>query len=159
MTSGSQTDTYPKYRRSRDQNSSQKPDRPLFPVSNSINSNSQNKSRPAAYLARSPLERMKLAYYRYEVTYGLYMMDPSEKVAINLVIAILTCVILAVVIFYLPLALTRLLKRLIFYDGLTRPSPERMNATIEHLIANRVLSSPYPQVATFENQTWSAFRE
>ncbi|KAI9655906.1 MAG: hypothetical protein M1831_004751 [Alyxoria varia] len=160
VTSESRTGPYStNLSRSEDMDSLRKHHPPISPMSIRILSNSQNRSESSGYdLAQSPLEKMQLAYYRYEVTYGLYMMDMGEKVAINLVIASLTCLVLALLVLYLPPALTRLLKRLILYEALNGPSLERMNTTIEHLIADRVLSSPFPQVATLGNQTWSVFR-
>ena len=51
-------------------------------------------SRRAPSLQAATIDAVKLEYYRYEVTYGLYMMTPIEKIVANLVIVVLLILIL-----------------------------------------------------------------
>ena len=54
----------------------------------------------------------QLAYYRYEINTGLYVMSPGEKLAFNLVHLFLVTLMLSAVYYYLPVSLTRPLARL-----------------------------------------------
>ena len=62
--------------------------------------------------------RIHLVYYRYEVTYGLYVMSPGEKWVLNgFVLTFLSFLILALY-FYLPDVVSRLIQRLFWvYSG------------------------------------------
>ena len=50
---------------------------------------SMSESRRAPSLQAATIDAVKLEYYRYEVTYGLYMMTPIEKIVANVVIVVL----------------------------------------------------------------------
>lgn len=61
--------------------------------------------------------QVRLAYYRNEVTYGLYVMSPAEKWILNgFVLTFLTFLLLAVY-FYLPDFVSQLVKRLVWMYG------------------------------------------
>ncbi|KAI5361371.1 putative small subunit of serine palmitoyltransferase [Septoria linicola] len=68
----------------------------------------------------------RLAYYRYEINTGLYVMSAGEKTAFNLVLLSLLAFCFAAVYYCLPQAAINSLHRLAFYvTGTYRvPKPE-----------------------------------
>lgn len=57
----------------------------------------------------------QLAYYRYEINTGLYVMSPGEKLAFNLVHLFLLALMLSALYYCLPGVLTRPLRRLPYF--------------------------------------------
>lgn len=55
---------------------------------------------------RNPFQRMvdrvRLEYYRYEVTFGLYVMTPSEKCVANTFVLIVLSLLLWALLLYFP---------------------------------------------------------
>lgn len=64
---------------------------------------------PRRSKASSPLSNLRysleLAYYRYQVNTGLYVMSPGEKLAFNLVVLFLLVLMLSAINYCLPRAL------------------------------------------------------
>ena len=58
---------------------------------------------------------LRLRYYQYEVTFGLYMLTPGEKVVLNTIICLLAMVLLYGICIGLQPLVVRTLCRLIWY--------------------------------------------
>jgi len=79
--------------------------------------------RPAAYPRRAKhntlyseaIYQVKLAYYRYELTTGQYVMSSNEKVAYNLIVMLLLGLLFSAVYFSLPRTTITGLQRLVYY--------------------------------------------
>lgn len=72
---------------------------------------------PSAYASRPPLlkrisERLRLAYYRYEVTYGLYVMSPGEKLVANTFVLVCLSLLVWALFWYFPALLYAKMGRL-----------------------------------------------
>ncbi|KAM3422078.1 hypothetical protein BST61_g2454 [Cercospora zeina] len=65
----------------------------------------------------------QLAYYRYEVHTGLYVMTAAEKMAFNLVVFSLLALCFAAVYYCLPRAAIKSLQRLAYYTTGTYKMP------------------------------------
>lgn len=59
--------------------------------------------------------QVKLAYYRYELNTGQYVMSPGEKIAYNLIVMLLLGLLFSAVYFYLPRTTIIGLQRLAYY--------------------------------------------
>lgn len=78
-------------------------------------------SAPAAFRtqgARNPFQRffdrVRLEYYRYEVTFGLYVMTPSEKLVANTFVVVVLSLLLWALLLYFPSLLYHKLSRLVW---------------------------------------------
>lgn len=78
-------------------------------------------SAPAAFRVqrtRNPFkrffDRVRLEYYRYEVTFGLYVMTPSEKLVANTFVAVVLSLLLWALLLYFPSLLYHKLSRLVW---------------------------------------------
>jgi hypothetical protein len=80
-----------------------------------------SKQRPSKLL-QSLLYPVQISYYRYKVTFALYMMTPGEQLILNLFF--LSCIALlgAGVFFYLPSFVLRSAMRLAWYYGGSDPA-------------------------------------
>ena len=72
------------------------------------------------------VDRVRLEYYRYEVTYGVYTLTPWEKAVANAFVIIFLSLLLWTTLVYFPPLLYRKLSRLIWL--LTGHSSEEMSA-------------------------------
>ena len=61
------------------------------------------------------LSRLKLAYYRYEVTFGLYVMTTVEKTIFNALMLTFAALLFTAIIYVFPVWLFRRL-RLVLYS-------------------------------------------
>lgn len=89
----------------------------------------------------------QLAYYRYEVNTGLYVMSTAEKAAFNLVVFSLLALCLAFTYYCLPRAAIEALQRLAYYLTGYYKMPTAITAPIPHL-AQRVLQRSGEAVAS-----------
>lgn len=68
--------------------------------------------------SRSPfqrvVDRVRLEYYRYEVTFGLYVMTPSEKCATNTFVLVVLSLLLWALLLYFPALLFHNLTRAVW---------------------------------------------
>ncbi|KAJ5159660.1 uncharacterized protein N7482_006664 [Penicillium canariense] len=60
------------------------------------------------------LDRVRLEYYRYEVTFGLYVMTPSEKLVANTFVFVVLTLLLWALLLYFPSLLYHKLSRLVW---------------------------------------------
>jgi hypothetical protein len=67
---------------------------------------------------RGPLgrvvDRVRLEYYRYEVTFGLYVMTPSDKCVVNTFVVVVLTLLLWALLLYFPSLLYQKLSRLVW---------------------------------------------
>ncbi|KAL1582309.1 hypothetical protein WHR41_08996 [Cladosporium halotolerans] len=63
-------------------------------------------------LASEVRYQAQLAYYRYEINTGLYVMSPGEKLAFNLVVLLVATLFFAALHYYLPYSPTGPLRSL-----------------------------------------------
>lgn len=68
----------------------------------------RNKSRNPF---RRVVDRLRLEYYRYEVTFGLYVMTPSEKCVANTFVVVVLSLLLWALLLYFPSLLFNKLTR------------------------------------------------
>ena len=92
----------------------------------------------------------QLAYYRYEVNTGLYVMSTGEKTAFNLVILSLLGLCLAFTYYILPRAAIEALQRLAYYLTGYYRMPTAVTAPIPDL-AHRILQRSGEAVASLSN--------
>jgi hypothetical protein len=78
-------------------------------------------SAPAAFRiqrSRNPFQRffdrLRLEYYRYEVTFGLYVMTPSEKFVANTFVVVVLSLLFWALVLYFPSLLYHKLSRLVW---------------------------------------------
>lgn len=68
----------------------------------------RNKSRNPFHRV---VDRLRLGYYRYEVTFGLYVMTPSEKcVANSFVVVVLSLLLWALLLYFPSLLFNKLIR-------------------------------------------------
>ncbi|KAJ5585044.1 uncharacterized protein N7459_004844 [Penicillium hispanicum] len=97
-------------------------------------SSSMNSSTPGALRnqSRNPFQRffdrVRLEYYRYEVTFGLYVMTPSEKCVANTFVFVVLTLLLWASLLYFPSLLYQKLSRLVWL--LTGHSGEEVGAVL-----------------------------
>ncbi|CAI7634951.1 unnamed protein product [Penicillium manginii] len=60
------------------------------------------------------VDRIRLVYYRYEVTFGLYVMTPSEKCIANAFVLVVLSLLLWALLLYFPTLLFHKLSRAIW---------------------------------------------
>ncbi|KAJ5690607.1 hypothetical protein N7462_004999 [Penicillium macrosclerotiorum] len=74
------------------------------------------------------IDRVRLEYYRYEVTFGLYVMTPSEKLVANTFVMVVMSLLLWALLLYFPSLLYSKLSRLVWL--LTGHSGEEVGAVL-----------------------------
>lgn len=74
------------------------------------------------------IDRIRLEYYRYEVTYGIYTLTPGEKAVANAFVGVVLLLLIWTTLFYFPPLLYRKLSRLIWL--LTGHSGEEMRSAV-----------------------------
>ncbi|KAI9367100.1 hypothetical protein BJX61DRAFT_351227 [Aspergillus egyptiacus] len=74
------------------------------------------------------LDRVRLEYYRYEVTFGLYVMTPAEKLVANTFVIVVLSLLFWALLVYFPALLYQKLSRLVWL--LTGESGEEMGAAL-----------------------------
>jgi hypothetical protein len=74
---------------------------------------------------------VRLEYYRYEVTFGLYVMTPSEKLVTNTFVIVILTLLLWALLLYFPSLLYQKLGRLVWL--LTGHSGEEVGAVLDIL--------------------------
>lgn len=77
---------------------------------------------------RRLVDRVRLEYYRYEVTFGLYVMTPSEKLVANTFVIVVMSLLLWALLLYFPQLLYQKLSRLVWL--LTGHSGEEVGAVL-----------------------------
>lgn len=88
------------------------------------NSNSHNRRNVLLRMA----DRVRLEYYRYEVTFGLYVMTPLEKLAANTFVMVVMSLLCWALLLYFPSLLYQKLSRLVWL--LTGQSGAEMGAVL-----------------------------
>lgn len=73
-------------------------------------------------------DRVRLEYYRYEVTFGLYVMTPLEKLAANTFVMVVMSLLCWALLLYFPSLLYQKLSRLVWL--LTGQSGAEMGAVL-----------------------------
>ncbi|KAL1973213.1 hypothetical protein VTN31DRAFT_6755 [Thermomyces dupontii] len=71
-------------------------------------------SSPRRGLVRRIIDRVRLEYYRYEVTFGVYVMTPGEKFVANTFVVLFLSLLLWASFLYFPQLLIQKLGRLIW---------------------------------------------
>lgn len=74
------------------------------------------------------IDRVRLEYYRYEVTFGLYVMTPGEKLVANTFVFVVLSLLFWALLLYFPTLLYQKLSRLVWL--LTGHSGEEMGAVL-----------------------------
>lgn len=74
------------------------------------------------------VDRVRLEYYRYEVTFGLYVMTPGEKLVANTFVMVVFSLLFWAVLLYFPSLLYQKLSRLVWL--LTGHSSAEMGAAL-----------------------------
>lgn len=70
--------------------------------------------KPRPSIARRIIDRVCLEYYRYEVTFGVYVMSPGEKWVANTFVVVFLSLLIWALFFYFPPLLYHKLSRLIW---------------------------------------------
>ena len=87
---------------------------------------------------RNPFQRVvdlvRLQYYRYEVTFGLYVMTPSEKCVANTIVFIVLTLLAWALVLYFPALLYTKLSRMVWL--LTGHSGQEVGAVLGLLDQN-----------------------
>ena len=110
----------------------------LRKYSSTTSSHSPRKQR--RNVVQRMVDRVRLGYYRYEVTYGIYTMTTSEKIVANTFVVVVLSLFLWATLFYFPSLLYRKLTRLVWL--LTGHSGEEMSVVWTAFDAhNETLSS------------------
>ncbi|KAE8150681.1 hypothetical protein BDV25DRAFT_129365 [Aspergillus avenaceus] len=73
-------------------------------------------------------DRVRLEYYRYEVTFGLYVMTPAEKLVANSFVMVVLSLLFWALLLYFPALLYQKLTRMVWL--LTGHSSEEMSAAL-----------------------------
>ncbi|KAI9039610.1 serine palmitoyltransferase small subunit family protein [Aspergillus affinis] len=89
------------------------------------------------------LDRVCLEYYRYEVTFGLYVMTPAEKLVANTFVMVVFSLLFWALLLYFPSLLYQKLSRLVWL--LTGHSSSEMGAALGILDTHvSSMSAPFP---------------
>lgn len=115
--------------------------------SSTMNTSSPTSSRNQR---RNPIQifidRVRLEYYRYEVTFGLYVMTPSEKLVANTFVMVVMTLLLWALLLYFPPLLYHKLSRLVWL--LTGHSGSEVSAVLGILDSH---DNPISPVSIAEN--------
>jgi len=79
-------------------------------------------------LVQRIVDRIRLEYYRYEVTYGVYVMTPGEKFVANTFVVVFLSLLIWALLLYFPSLLYQKLSRLVWL--LTGHSSEEMGSVL-----------------------------
>lgn len=94
-------------------------------------------------ILRRCVDRVCLEYYRYEVTFGLYVMTPGEKLVANTFVMVVLSLLFWAVLLYFPSLLYQKLSRLVWL--LTGHSSTEMGAALGILDTHvSSMSAPFP---------------
>ncbi|OJJ51232.1 hypothetical protein ASPZODRAFT_12070 [Penicilliopsis zonata CBS 506.65] len=108
-----------------------------YSVAMSATSSSQRVSQVLLHqrrnLVQRTLDQVRLKYYQYEVTFGLYVMTPGEKFAANTFVFVVLSLLCWALLLYFPSLLYQKLSRLVWL--LTGHSGEEMGAVLRSLDA------------------------
>ncbi|KAL1998835.1 hypothetical protein VTN02DRAFT_5503 [Thermoascus thermophilus] len=74
------------------------------------------------------VDRVRLEYYRYEVTFGVYVMTPGEKFVANTFVIVFLSLLIWALLLYFPSLLYQKLSRLVWL--LTGHNSEEMGAVL-----------------------------
>ncbi|KAA8648192.1 hypothetical protein EYZ11_000558 [Aspergillus tanneri] len=98
---------------------------------------------PHRGILRRAVDRVRLEYYRYEVTFGLYVMTPAEKLVANTFVMVVLSLLLWALLLYFPSLLYQKLSRLVWL--LTGHSSAEMGAALG-ILDNHVssISASFP---------------
>ncbi|KAL2864516.1 serine palmitoyltransferase small subunit family protein [Aspergillus lucknowensis] len=94
---------------------------PFPPDNHSLNKTRRN-------IFQRATDRVRLEYYRYEVTFGLYVMTPGEKLVANTFVVVVLALLFWALLVYFPALLYQKLSRLVWL--LTGHSSEEMGAAL-----------------------------
>lgn len=94
--------------------------------------------------------QLQLAYYRYEVNTGLYVMSTAEKIAFNLVLLSLIALCLAAIHYCLPRAAIEVLSRIAYCATGSYKMPTPVTKPIPEL-ARRIIQGGGEAVASLAN--------
>lgn len=83
---------------------------------------------PRRNILQRSVDRIRLEYYRYEVTFGLYVMTPGEKLVANTFVMVVLSLLFWALLVYFPALLYQKLSRLVWL--LTGHSSEEMGAAL-----------------------------
>ncbi|OOF91709.1 hypothetical protein ASPCADRAFT_177097 [Aspergillus carbonarius ITEM 5010] len=84
--------------------------------------------KPRRNILQRFADRILLEYYRYEVTFGLYVMTPGEKLVANTFVIVVLSLLCWALLVYFPALLYHKLSRLVWL--LTGHSSEEMSAAL-----------------------------
>lgn len=108
---------------------------PIMPPGGRPTSPQKSSESPRVPILSAAVRRVKLAYYRYELTYGLYILNPREKAVLNTLVIVFLALFVAAIFIYLPPAVMRATKRLSFYAWGELPAVvSHFNGVFTHLI-------------------------
>ncbi|KAL4787964.1 hypothetical protein BJX76DRAFT_250287 [Aspergillus varians] len=93
------------------------------------------------------VDRVRLEYYRYEVTFGLYVMTPGEKLVTNTFVIVVLSLLLWALLVYFPALLYHKLSRLVWL--LTGQSGEEMGAALGILDTHTTSIPPFASEKAF----------
>lgn len=87
----------------------------LAKYSSPLRASSSNSLRKKSFNpVQRVIDRVRLEYYRYEVTFGLYVMTPTEKCVANTFVLIVLSLLLWALLLYFPSLLFHKLARLVW---------------------------------------------
>lgn len=87
---------------------SEYPPPPSYAISQLQHLQAQRPRKRELPLWTAVIERIELAKYRYEVTFGLYVMTPYEKLVVNMIVLFLLALLTVTLFVYFPRACARL---------------------------------------------------
>ncbi|PWY63606.1 hypothetical protein BO83DRAFT_154964 [Aspergillus eucalypticola CBS 122712] len=97
-------------------------------MTNSPCSSHLSMKHPRRNILQRFVDRIRLEYYRYEVTFGLYVMTPGEKLVANTFVMVVLSLLFWALLVYFPALLYQKLSRLVWL--LTGHSSEEMGAAL-----------------------------
>jgi hypothetical protein len=113
----------------------------------STTTNTSSTSQPRRGVLGRAIDRVHLEYYRYEVTFGIYVLTPGEKLAANTFVMVFMTLLLWALLLYFPALLYNKLSRLVWL--LTGHSGEEMGAVLGILETRAGATSPAFSSPTF----------
>ncbi|GCB27502.1 hypothetical protein AAWM_10387 [Aspergillus awamori] len=97
-------------------------------MTNCPGSSQLSMKQPRRNILQRSVDRIRLEYYRYEVTFGLYVMTPGEKLVANTFVMVVLSLLFWALLVYFPALLYQKLSRLVWL--LTGHSSEEMGAAL-----------------------------
>ncbi|BCS19951.1 serine palmitoyltransferase small subunit family protein [Aspergillus puulaauensis] len=104
-------------------------------------SSSHTRRKTRRNILQRATDRVRLEYYRYEVTFGLYVMTPAEKLVANTFVFVFLSLLLWALLVYFPALLYQKLSRLVWL--LTGQSSEEMGAALGILDTHANSTPPF----------------